>query len=368
LRFGPGLEDEVWADVCVVGLGGSGLTCIGALLDRRLQVVGLDAKTVAGGAAGRNGGFLRAGMAAPYHQAAARLGRERACRLYHLTMAEVARIAAETPEAVRRTGTLRVATAPGEAADCTEQLAALRDDHFPVEAYRGPEGEGLLFPADCAMNPLLRCRMLASRAITRGARLFEMSPSENLADGEVVTPGGRVRCSLVIVAVDGGLEVALPELTGRVRSARLQMLATAPQAACWSRPVSTRHGWEYWQQLEDGRITLGGFRDQGGDDEWGAPAEPTDRVQALLEGFLRTRLGSAAPVTHRWAARAAWTLTGLPLLEEVRPGVWAIGGYCGAGNAIGALCGRAVAELAVTGRSELAALLVPPTSTAPSLP
>jgi len=47
----------------------------------------------------------------------------------------------------------------------------------------------------------------------------------------------------------------------------------------------------------------------------------------------------------------------MPVLEEVRPDVWAIGAYSGTGNVIGALCGRAVAELIVRGESEIAALL-----------
>ena len=44
----------------------------------------------------------------------------------------------------------------------------------------------------------------------------------------VVTSRGMVRARRVIVAVDGHLEQLLPELAGRVRTARLQMLATAP--------------------------------------------------------------------------------------------------------------------------------------------
>jgi gamma-glutamylputrescine oxidase len=35
------------------------------------------------------------------------------------------------------------------------------------------------------------------------------------------------------------------------------------------------------------------------------------------------------------------------VLEEVRPGVFAVGGYCGTGNVIGSLCGRAAAERAL---------------------
>jgi gamma-glutamylputrescine oxidase len=64
-------------------------------------------------------------------------------------------------------------------------------------------------------------------------------------------------------------------------------------------------------------------------------------------------------VTHRWAGRVGYTADALPVLEEVRPGVLAAGGYCGHGNVVGALCGRAAADLALGRRSDWAELLAP---------
>jgi glycine/D-amino acid oxidase-like deaminating enzyme len=139
------------------------------------------------------------------------------------------------------------------------------------------------------------------------------------------------------------------------------MLATTPtDEVRLPRPVYARWGYEYWQQLADGRIALGGFRDFGGEREWTEEWEPSETVQARLEGFLRERIGVRAPVTHRWAASVGYTPSGLPVLEEVRPGVWAAGGYSGTGNVIGALCGRAMAQIAMTGSSPLAGTLREP--------
>ncbi len=350
----PTPDGDVTADVCVVGLGGSGLTAVGELLRQGASVVGIDAGHVAAGAAGRNGGFLLAGSYDFYHDAVRRHGRERAHRVYRLTMDEVRRIADETPEAVRITGSLRVADTPDEAEDCRRQLDAMRADGLPAEWYAGPEGEGLLMPTDAAFNPLLRCRILARRALDAGARLYEHAPAVDVRPGEVRTPGGTVRCDRVVVAVDGRLERLFPELEGRVRTARLQMLATAPtDEVRLPRPVYARWGYEYWQQLPDGRIALGGFRDAGGEGEWTEDGAPGEVIQARLEQFLRERIGVRAPVTHRWAASVGFTPTGLPLLEEVRDGVWVAGGYSGTGNVIGALCGRAAAEMVLTGASEL---------------
>src|SRR5690349_3480877 len=65
----PPLNGEVTADLCVVGLGGSGLAAVCAALEAGATVAGVDAGPVGGGAAGRNGGFLLAGTARFHHDA-----------------------------------------------------------------------------------------------------------------------------------------------------------------------------------------------------------------------------------------------------------------------------------------------------------
>lgn len=344
----PRLEGDCETGVCVVGLGGSGLSALRELLELGQRVVGIDAATVAGGAAGRNGGFMLAGLARFYHQSVAQLGRERAKAIYQATLEQIERMLQETPEAIRRVGSLRIAAGEEEYRDCLEHLQALRADGFAAEPYEGPEGRGILIPSDGAFNPLLRCRMLARGLLRDGARLFEHTPALEIGSGFVRTPGGSIRCEKVIVAVDGGLERLFPELAGRVRTARLQMLATAPAPeVSFPRPVYYRWGYEYWQQLPDGRIALGGFRDAGGEGEWTHETQPGGVVQQRLERFLRDHLGVRAEITHRWAASVAYTPGGWPLLEELRPGVWVIGAYSGTGNVVGALLGRQVAREAV---------------------
>ena len=340
----PELRGAVAADACVVGLGGSGLACIRELVAAGRDVVGIDARGIAAGAAGRNGGFLLGGLAMFHHDATVRLGPSAAVAIYEQTLDQIERMAVESPDAVRRTGSLRLAASAEELADCRAQLDAMRRDGLPVEWYDGPDGAGLFFPRDAAFDPMVRCLGLARQATAAGARLFEHSPATSVTPGLVTTPGGEVRADDIIVAVDGGLEMIFPELVGRVRSARLQMLATAPTPGVLSqRPVYSRWGLDYWQQLPDRRIALGGCRDVGGDAEWTTDASPTEAVQSALTRLLRERLGVDAAITHQWGAVVAYASSGLPVAEEVRPGVWAVGAYSGTGNVIGALCGRAVA-------------------------
>ena len=350
----PRLDGEVDADVCVVGLGGSGLVCVGELIGLGGRVVGVDAGRVGGGAAGRNGGFLLAGLALFHHDAVERYGHERALALYRLTMDELDRLEMETPALVSRSGSLRIAESDDELADCAVQLAAMRADALPVDRYEGPEGAGLLVPGDGTFQPLARCRALATRAVAAGARLFERSPVTRIDVTRVHTERGLVRARQIVVAVDGCLERLLPELAPRVRTARLQMLATEPTTEVrLTRPVYARWGYDYWQQRPDGTIALGGARDIAGESEWTTNATPTPVVQAALERRLRERLGVHAPISHRWAASVGYTPDYLPVVGEVRAGVWAIGGYCGTGNVVGALLGRGVARSLHSGDDSL---------------
>ena len=350
----PPLQGTMHTEVCVVGLGGSGLSCVRELRRLGAKVVGLEAGRVGWGAAGRNGGFLLAGLAPFYHDAVARFGRERARALYALTLRELDDIASETPVGVSRHGSLRIAESDEELADCARQLDAMRADGFAAEPYDGDQGRGLLIPGDGTFQPLVRCRALAEQALALDADLHERSRVTDITKSCVRTELGRVHCDLVIVAVDGRLELLLPELQGTVRSARLQMLATAPTTeVTLTHPVYARWGYDYWQQRPDATIALGGARDVAEASEWTIEAVPTDEVQRALERRLREGLGVQAPITHRWAATVGYTTSGLPVIAEVRPGVWAVGGYCGTGNVVGSLLGRGLARLLVGGDDSL---------------
>ncbi len=355
------LRGPVSADVCVVGLGGSGLAAVGAALDAGATVAGIDAGPIAGGAAGRNGGFLLAGGAPFLNEAIERWGEERAVGIYRASMIELDRLEAELGELVRRVGSLRIPGSAEEVDDCAAHLEALRRHGLPGEPADGPSGPGLFIPGDGSVQPLERCRLLARRVLERGAQLFCDTPAVAIAGDAVGTPAGTVRTKAVVVCVDGWIERILPELAGRARSTRLQMLATAPVApgriAC---PVYDNWGYEYWQQLPGGSVAFGGGRGVYGDGEWGLEAEPSEELQGWLEQRLRERTGVDAAVTHRWAGVIAYTDDRLPVFAEVRPGVIALGAHSGTGNVLGSAGGRAAMAIALGGPApELARLLRP---------
>ena len=331
-------------ELVVVGMGASGLEATVAAARRGADVVALDAVGIAAGAAGANGGFLLAGLARFHHDAVAALGREAAVAWYRRTLAELDRLGDREPS-FQRVGSLRTAVDADEESDIAAHLAALRADDLPGEAYEGPDGTGLLVPGDGTFHPVARCRRLAVGALEAGATLVAPARVTSAAPGEVWVDGldRPLVAPRVLVAVDGGLERVVPSLAGRVRTARLQMLATAPVGrVVVDRPVYHRYGLDYVQQRPSGQVLLGGGRDLGGAGEWGAPAEPSAVVQRHLDGWLAS-LGVDAAVTHRWAAHAAFTEDRLPVDERVADGVHVVGAYSGHGNVLGGLLARAAA-------------------------
>src|SRR5579872_2060590 len=75
------------AEVAVIGGGVTGCSCALRLAEQGVRVRLHEAREIAGGASGRNGGFALRGLAAPYDEARAALGVQTARTLMTLSEA-----------------------------------------------------------------------------------------------------------------------------------------------------------------------------------------------------------------------------------------------------------------------------------------
>jgi glycine/D-amino acid oxidase-like deaminating enzyme len=381
----PALAADISCAIAVIGGGIGGLSAAWRIADLGLEPIVLEARSVASGATGRNGGFFMAGVAPRYDEACRLWGEEVASHRYRATLeAQDAMLAiAEQVGArdqFRITGVLRVAHDAAEAERVREHHAAFQRYGFPgelvpegalPEALQRPGRIGLLTPHDGAVHPARWLRRLAHALDARGTRIFEGTSvlRPPVPEGDVIrveTSGGTVRAGHVIIAADGALPRLVPA-AAHVRARRLNMLATAPdQPGRLPCPVSIRDGYEYAQQLLDGRVTLGGFSDLDADASYTDREELSVPVQERLTRYLVEDLGVTAPVTHRWVGIVSYAADPVPTCGPV-PGtggrVLAAGGYNGTGHVQGFLAGRIVAELAATGGSPQADLYAPVVST-----
>jgi gamma-glutamylputrescine oxidase len=336
--------------VLVVGAGVTGCACALALAEAGLRVRLQDARPVAGGASGRNGGFALRGTAAAYDVAVASLGRERARELWRWTEGGVDRLAALAGDAFRRLGSLRLAGEDEERAALRAEYEALRADGLAAEwldelppPLGGRFAGAIVHPRDGVLHPARFVRRLAAVAVEAGAELVE---------GRRVGSLSEVRADQVVVATDGYPSGLLGRLEGMIIPTRAQMIATAPLPELrFERPHYGRHGFDYWHQRPDGRLLLGGFRDFALTTEFTDVEETTEPIQRALERFAVELAGRAVRVTHRWAGIFGLVPDLLPVVGRL-PGserTWVAGGYSGHGNVLGLLCGDLVAQ-ALLGR------------------
>jgi gamma-glutamylputrescine oxidase len=338
-------------DVAIVGAGVTGCSCALTLAEAGLRVRVHEAREVASGASGRNGGFALRGAATPYDVARAKLGRERAESLWRLTERALDRLAALAGDAFRRTASLRLATSSAEVDALAAECAALRQDGFAAELQTtldpplaGRFDAALVHPPDGAIRPARWVRRLAALAAEAGAEIREH---------EAVGDLGELEAEHIVLATDGYTRGLLPDLDEAVRPTRGQVIATAPLPEVrYPRPHYTYDGFRYWHQTEEGRFVLGGFRNLAPAEESTRDEATTPTIQVALEAFATELLGETPTITHRWAGIFGSTADQLPLVGRVVPrhdSVWVSCGYSGHGNVMGLACGELVAE-AILGR------------------
>ncbi len=356
LQSSQRLEGRV--DVAVVGAGITGCACARVLAAAGRRVRVHEARTVASGASGRNGGFVLRGGAARYDVARESYGAEAARELWRRTEVALDRMEELAGDELRRPGSLRLAADEEERSAIRSEYEALREDGFDVEWREelppslAAAFDGAMFhPHDGAIQPAIFTRRLAAAAIEAGAEISENDRVQSIEE---------LDADQVVVATDGYGRGVIPELVDAIWPARGQVVATEPlPERLFDYPHYARQGFDYWQQLPDGRVVLGGFRDFSIMSELTDIEETTEVIQEALDGFLVELLGEMPGVTHRWAGIFGLTQDLLPLVGRVRDGVWMAAGYSGHGNLLGFMCGELVARVVLGEDDALLELFAP---------
>ena len=347
-------------DVAVVGGGITGCSCALVLAEAGLRVRLYEAREIAGGASGRNGGFALRGGAASYPVMVDSIGREDAAALWRWTESELQELAQKAGDAFRPTGSLRIAADDEERVELEAEYEALQADGFAVdwrdelsEPLRGRYPAALFHPDDGVLQPARVVRRVASRAAAAGVEIHERTRISSIEETGAET---------VVVATDGYPSGLAGELEGLIVPTRGQVIATEPiPERFFEVPHYGRHGYDYWHQTEEGRVVAGGFRDVSLQEEFTADEVLTPKVQKALGDFVASLVGRPLRVDHRWAGIFGMIFDFLPAVGRIpgEAGLWLAGGYSGHGNVLGFACGRLVARAILGDRDPLLDLFEP---------
>jgi glycine/D-amino acid oxidase-like deaminating enzyme len=223
----------------------------------------------------------------------------------------------------------------------------MREDGFAVELLlsdpldRGYYG-ALYNACDFGVNPVKLVRSLLSAS---AARVLTEQPVRRL---EVHSEGGTkitstefvVLAQQVILATNAYLPLLEPSFIDRITPCRGQMFATSPlKKRLVDKVCYANYGWEYFRQLPDRRLVIGGCRQSFLDQEVGYGDLVTRNIQSELEHYMKDHFPELAGVhiDHRWSGVMAFTADGLPLVGELHnmPGVFFAVGCNGHGLGYG---------------------------------
>src|SRR5262249_39215116 len=368
-------------DVVIVGGGIAGVTLAWTLVDQGATVALLESGRLAGEASGRNAGFLLAIPAEPYAQRIAIWGREGARpypqpgRRPHQRIAHLAQ-ALRLDCDHRITGSLRLTRSEEESEDLRSSLPELRHDGFPMRevaladvlppAARPRFHAAFEVPEDGVVHPVRFIHGLAQEAVKRGARVHERSRMTGARwhDGswEALANGHPVRARTLVLATNAYAPHLVPALKPLIVPRRGQMLSTAPlEARIDPRPVYCNYGYQYWRQLADGRVLMGGWRNTAFDTETGFETNTTPGIQAAIEQGLADLGLAGARIEHRWAGTMGFARDGRPLVGwlDAAHHLAICAGFTGHGMGLATACTEDLAEILAFKRAPAISTLDP---------
>lgn len=377
----PALDRDMSADVAVLGAGFTGLWAALTLARAGRRVVVLDAHRVGFGASGRNGGQVHSGFNKSQAWLTDRLGSERARALWDLSEAAKAQLRefceAHAPEAAFRPGIAHGEYKARDLADLRREAEFLEREYG--HASRILEGDdfralvkspryvgGGVDPGGGHLHPLAYAFALAREAEAAGAIIHERTEVTAIRPGNPVrleTSSGTVTADDAIIAGNGYLPGLLPEVASRVMPINSFIAATEPLPDRWQDVLAediavsdSKFVVNYYRFSADRRFLFGGRESYS----IGFPSDISTALVARMEHLFPQLEG--VKVTHVWGGSLAVTVTRLPHVARVAPGVLSGAGFSGHGVALSGMAGHVMAE-AVTGQQDglttLEALPVP---------
>ena len=354
------LHGTVKADVCVIGGGLAGLTTALELSRRKKRVVLLEAKRLAWGASGRNGGFVSNGFAEGIENIQKRVGLDAARALHALSRhgVEYVRREIESGDASIKMGdgwmvALRHRDNGGLKSYC-ERMARDYDEKFQFlstaqtrEKLNSTRYFESKYDASAFhFHPLRYSLMLAGRAEKSGAALHEntqaLSVQKQGSEWRVRCTDGEVIARHVVHCVSSldrhihkpSGRAVLPVATYVAVTEGLEEDAVRTPAAI----SDTRRAGNYYRLINDGRLLWGGRITT-------QVSEPTRLAEQMKADMLATypQLGNPR-IDYSWAGLMGYALHKMPLIGKDRGGQWFATAFGGHGMNTTAMAGQLLAR------------------------
>jgi len=365
----PALEQNISADVCVVGGGYTGLSTAIALKEKGYSVVLLEASNIGFGASGRNGGQLVNSFSRDIDHIEKHYGKE--------TADSMGAMAFEGAECIRDLIDRYKIDCDYKnggffAAFTQKQLAGLREKKALWEKYGNQKLTlvessdiksivntdayvGGLVDEHCGHIHPLKLALGEAAALTSiGGQVFEQSKvidiekiQHNGIEKQLIkTNSGNVSATTLVLAGNAYMANLQPELARKSLPCGTQIITTEILPAELAQSLipsqycveDVNYKLDYYRVTADNRLLFGGGVTYGGGDP------------ASIEKFLKPHMNKIFPALRDYKVEFAWggdfllTLSRLPQLGRIGSNTYYAQGYSGHGVNTSHLAGRLLAN------------------------
>lgn len=363
------LTCDLNVDVCVIGAGFAGLTTALELLRQGKTVAVLEARRVAWGASGRNGGFVASGFADSASKLLLRLGQTDGCEAFQLSVEGVDYIRRQIKDLnmtgvlqgegeleVFRHNDLQAAKAVQEGAkeNFGQDISFLNTDEtrnlMKSERYH----LALYDPKGFHIHPLKYAHGLANEIECLGGRIFEETRAHNLAregaSWRVSVKGAKINAQHVVLCTSAYDFKLYPRVSRAMQPVATYVMTTKPMADTLDAAITTpamisdtRRAGDYYRRLPDGRLLWGGRITT-------RQSQPERLSHMMIKDMVSVypQLAGAEP-SHAWAGLMGYALHSMPLIGEVEEGLWMATAFGGHGLNTTAMGGCLIAGAIVHG-------------------
>ncbi len=366
------LSGDVEADVCVIGGGLAGLTVAREMIGRGHAVTLLEADAVAAHASGRNGGFVSGGFALPVAGIEKRIGRSAAQEIWALSCDGVRYVhdavsTLQTPGIIAGRGKLKVWRV--DDAEAVLRQADLMNTYYGTDYSvweRLKVREHLR--TDCYyhalydrrgfhINPLLYARALAHDAWRQGVNIYEASRALSLRPVQggwhVVTAHGLVRSAHVVLCINATrqgiyrpLQRAILPVATFVTASEVMTEKLRQSIRFKGCIADQRRAGDYFRIFPDGpheRLIWGGRMTTN----TSIPADLTRRLGKDIQSVF-PQLGYFQ-MTHTWGGVMGYAVHRMPIIGQLKEGLWAATAFGGHGLNTTAMAGSLIAAAIAEG-------------------
>ncbi|WP_064609316.1 NAD(P)/FAD-dependent oxidoreductase [Photobacterium sp. J15] len=369
LPLQPQLDQDVEADVCIIGGGMTGLSAAIELRQKGYSVVVLESNRLAWAGSGRNGGQCLVGYCLGLREVDETYGPQWGKQLWDLSC-EAVDIARDRIEKFNidcgfQEGYIELALKKSQEKELKSWLELKQTRYeYPsaswwdkdkinevahTERYLG----GLYDSNSAHMHPLNYTLGLAKVAMELGASLYENSAAVKVQKGQphvIRTAKGSVKAKQVLLACNAYLD-------GLDRKAQSVVLPVASYIAVTEQlgdrqPISNMMAMsdlnnclDYYRPTPDGRILFGGVNHPFN-------GEYSDSMERLRQRMIKVfpQL-SDVKMEYHWGGLFAVTRSYMPQIDHLGNDIYTAHGYTGHGVGLTNIAGKVVAE-AMSGNAE----------------